>query len=64
MQKTDLSFLVGQFESVAYELAQDHGFTVRIVNRDGKAFICTRDYRLDRANFTVSDNRVIRVTIG
>jgi hypothetical protein len=63
-QKQDLSFLLGRTEAEAYELAQDHGFVVRITQRDDKYFIVTYDMRFDRVNFVVQNNRVTKVHIG
>lgn len=57
-------FLIGLVESAAFEFVQEHGFTPRIVARDGNHFICTQDYRTDRVNLTVVDNKVTRWTIG
>ena len=58
IKDVNLDFLVGLEESVAYELAQDHGFVVRVVQRDGTRFILTRDMNLSRVNLAVARNIV------
>ena len=57
-------FLIGRTESEAFELVQDHGFCPRIVARDRTSMVVTRDYRVDRVNLRVADNRVISWNIG
>lgn len=59
-----LDFLVGLTESAAYEIAQEHGFIVRIVQRDDNYFVVTSDLKFDRANFVVVNNLVSSVSIG
>jgi hypothetical protein len=60
----DLYFLIGMTESAAYEIAQDHGYTVRIVKRDNVSFPVTYDWKAMRVNFTVADNRVVSLDVG
>lgn len=57
-------FLIGLVESAAFEFVQEHGYSPRIVSRDGNPFVCTRDHRTDRVNLSIVDNKVIRWTIG
>lgn len=57
-------YLLGRTESVAYELAQDEGFVVRITRRDDAYMVCTRDVRADRINFEVTGNLVVAWSIG
>lgn len=39
-------------------------YSVRVVARDGEAYMVTCDHRLDRVNVTVQDDKVIGWSIG
>jgi len=56
--------VVGLAEVDATTALGDAGFTVRVVERDGEAFMATKDYRTDRANLVVDGGVVTSVTIG
>lgn len=60
----DLYFLIGMTEAAAYEIAQDHGYTVRIKSRDGVGLRGTQDIVPMRVNFTVVDNHVVELDVG
>lgn len=53
----------GEYEGKTLEEARqyaiDGGFTTRITEEDGKAFMLTMDFRTDRINFRVRDGFVI-----
>jgi hypothetical protein len=56
--------LIGLTEDEALQAAVGAGWTARIVSRDGEDFMITKDYRLDRVNFTVVDGAVTAVYVG
>ena len=64
IKAVNLDFLVGLEESVAYELAQDHGFVVRVVQRDDIAFRYTMEVNPKRVNLSIADNTVLGWHIG
>jgi hypothetical protein len=53
----------GEYEGKTLEeatkYANDGGFTTRITEENGKAFMLTMDFRTDRINFRVRDGFVI-----
>ena len=53
----------GEYEGKTLEEARqyaiDGGFTTRITEEDGKAFMLTMDFRTDRINFRVRDGIII-----
>lgn len=51
-------------ESDAVTLIEDSGFVARIVARDGVDFPVTMDYRIDRFNLAIRDDRVVVITVG
>lgn len=56
--------LVGMSVSEAEKAATDAGFTFRVTSVDGEGQAVTMDYRDDRINADVEDDKVVRVTIG
>lgn len=56
--------LIGLTEDEAAQAAAGAGWTTRIVSRDGEDFAITKDYRLDRVNFTVVNGVVTAVYVG
>jgi hypothetical protein len=40
------------------------GLKPRITSKEGKHFICTRDYHTDRINLDIENGVVVRATIG
>jgi hypothetical protein len=67
----DLSMLVGKTEEEAKELIEatkddglGEGLRWRDVRRDGQAYVCTRDYRLDRVNLETEKGIVTRAYLG
>lgn len=53
------SEFTGKTLEEATSKAQNDGFAVRIVERDGDSFILTLDQKTDRINFRVRNNIVI-----
>ena len=51
-------------EEEATMIAEKEGFVVRIIERDGKPFMQTMDYRNDRINFAIVRGRVADVSGG
>jgi len=60
----DFDFLLGLTESEAFELIQEHDCSPRITSRDGQRFMLTCDYRTNRINISVADNKVTSWHIG
>lgn len=55
---------VGKSLEEATQYAQEGGFTVRVVERDGVHYMVTMDLRSDRLNFRVMNNIVTDVYGG
>ena len=53
------SEFIGKTVEEATSKAQNDGFVVRIVERDGDSFILTMDHKTDRINFRVRNNTII-----
>ena len=53
------SRFVGKTETEASAIAENDGFEVRIVERDGNSFMVTHDFRNDRINFRLRNDIVI-----
>jgi hypothetical protein len=60
----DAQKLVGLSEDEAAKVATGQGWTVRIAERDGEAFMLTTDFRTDRVNLSVTAGTVTAVTVG
>jgi hypothetical protein len=56
--------VVGKTVDEAKQLCEQAGFQLRLTMEDGKAYICTRDYRTDRVNVHVENGKVTKATIG
>lgn len=56
--------LIGLSESAALDTAKANGWEVRVVSRDGEDFAVTEDYRMDRVNLTIVDDKVTSSTVG
>ncbi len=56
--------LVGMAVADAEKATTDAGFTFRVTSVDGEPNPVTMDYREDRINAEVEDDKVVRVTIG
>lgn len=61
---TCFDFLIGQTEAAAYEMAQDNGFQVRIVQRNRIPMVVTQDVKDNRVNLRVANNIVVGWYIG
>lgn len=55
---------VGKTLQEAKEYAESGGFTIRIVEEDGKAFMVTYDFKTNRLNFRLRNNKVTDVFGG
>lgn len=64
MTQFDLNELVGKSEEEATILAESKGYTVRIMFKNGEPYIGTCDVRLDRINFHIEDDFVVKYYIG
>jgi len=56
--------LVGLSESAALDTAKVNGWEARVVSRDGVDLAVTMDYRMDRVNLTIVDDKVTASTVG
>lgn len=55
---------VGKTLQEAKEYAESGGFTIRIVEEDAKAFMVTHDFKTNRLNFRLRNNKVTDVFGG
>lgn len=55
---------VGKTLQEATKYAEDGGFTVRIIEEDGKSYMVTNNVKSDRLNFRLRKDRVIDVFGG
>lgn len=62
--RPDASAYVGMTESEAIEAIQKIGLKARITERDGKSFMGTCDFRLDRINLIIKEGKVIETNVG
>lgn len=60
----DVADYVGLSEREAQTKAKDQQQTIRIAGRDGECFALTMDYRPDRVNLYLEDDRVAAATLG
>ena len=60
----DAAKLLGLNENTAVACAENEGWGVRVVQRDGEEFMVTADYRADRVNLVVENDVVTSVTVG
>jgi hypothetical protein len=51
-------------EEEATKLAESQGFTVRIIERDGKSMMVQMDYSNNRINFAIVNGKVADVSGG
>ncbi|NDH48252.1 MAG: hypothetical protein EBX99_10555, partial [Acidimicrobiia bacterium] len=56
--------LIGLSESAALDTAKVNGWEARVVSRDGVDLAVTMDYRMDRVNLTIVDEKVTASTVG
>ena len=64
ISQTMANQLVGMTERAAQACAMTNKWSFRTIARDGEDFPVTMDYRMDRINLKVSNDRVIEVTVG
>lgn len=48
----------------ATNIITNNGYRLRIVKKDGVPFVITRDYRLDRINLELENDKVVKTSIG
>jgi hypothetical protein len=53
--------LVGLKEDAARSKCKQRGFEMRIIEKDGKRFLGSMEYREDRINVTIRNGRVKKV---
>lgn len=56
--------LIGLTKEDAKDLAEKHGFTIRVMHEDGESFMGTMDYRTDRVNLSVNGGKVTEAKVG
>jgi len=61
---TSAGALVGLTEKVATACAENEGWNVRTVAKDGEEYMVTADYRSDRVNLTIVNDVVTAVNVG
>jgi hypothetical protein len=59
-----LESFIGKTEEEAGEIASFNGYISRVTQRDDKNYICTQDYRMDRVNFSIENNKVKEAHLG
>lgn len=56
--------VIGLLEHVGVILIAERGFTSRIRSRDGKNYMGTCDFRMDRINLNITDGKIVRAGPG
>jgi hypothetical protein len=56
--------LIGSTETEAQNIAEELGFTTRVMRRDGENYIGTMDFRTNRINLEITDGKVTAQWIG
>jgi len=64
ISKEFIKSLMGLAEKTAVETIKNAGFRARIRSRDGESFAGTCDYRLDRVNLYITDDKVKNASVG
>lgn len=65
MQLTELiESLIGKSEEEARNIALFNGYTPRVRVRDGKGLIGTADFKMNRVNFIIENDKVTEVKFG
>ena len=64
MTTFDEQTLIGITETEAKKILKENEICTRTTQRDGKHFIGTCDFRMDRVNLQVKDGKVIAVDRG
>lgn len=60
----DINKLIGMTESDARSYIASDSKIARVVENNGKSFVGTCDYRLDRINLFVSGDKVYKFSVG
>lgn len=56
--------LIGLSEQEGIDYINKNNITYRVLRRDEIYYICTLDFRVDRVNLYISNNIIVRITIG
>ena len=56
--------LIGLPEQEGIDYINKNNITYRVIRRDEIYYMCTQDFRVDRINLHISNNIIVRVTIG
>ncbi len=60
----DIKKLIGKTEKEGIEIAKSHGYTVRLIKKDGESFVVTMDFRFDRINIEVENDIITKCNLG
>lgn len=60
----NINDLIGLTHEEAVKLAKENGFSTRVSMKDGESYMGTCDYRTDRINFTIVDDKVTKASKG
>ena len=64
MRTLNVESLRGLPEATAISKIQSAGFRSRVISRDGKYIVTTKDFRVDRVNLQINNGRVTQVSLG
>ena len=62
--EVNINDIIGMLLEDAYDHILKTDYTARVVKKDGIAFIITCDFRLDRINLEIENDKVVRFTFG
>jgi hypothetical protein len=54
----NFNYLLGEKLEVFENIVKKYGYSVRVVKNNGVLTVCTRDYKLDRLNVEVWNNKI------
>ncbi len=60
-QIQDLNDIIGKKLEDAQEFAKTKSLTIRVVQKDGKHLIITSDYRSNRVNVAIFNNKIANI---
>lgn len=64
MNNSIVSFLKGKTKEEAKNLIKESGCICRIIEIDDNPIMGTNDYRTDRINLKIKNNKVVEASIG
>lgn len=56
--------VIGMEKQAAIDFCKTQGVKVRVRSEDGKSFIGTADYRMDRINLHIENGKVVKANRG